>query len=126
MGLPPVIIIVVLLAFSPGPAGADGHVPGNGMIIGVAQQFVAERLDLPSESHFSIAFDIAYIHPQPGGKYWAVVGGFTAETSPDHYEPHTYVAAVRLVCADHKDLECWRLDKLAINNQIVLDIGDPA
>lgn len=98
------------------------NAPDNGVIIGIAQHFVAEKLNLPPESHFSIAFDIAYVHAQPEHNYWAVVGGFMAELSANEYEPHSYVAAVRLICPDYQNLECWRLEKLALDNRILFDV----
>ena len=101
---------------------SQADTPDNGIIIGVAQQLVAQQLDLPADSHFDIAFDVTYVHPQPEPNYWAVVGGFMASLSTDQYEPHSYVAAVRLLCPDYKDLKCWRLDKFALDNRIIYDI----
>ena len=114
--------IIVVLFFCTSAAHAEDNAPDNGIIIGVAQQFVAEQLNLPPESHFSIAFDITYIHPQPEPNYWAVVGGFMAELNSNDYEPHSYVVAIRLLCPDYKNLECWRLDKFAMDNRIIFDI----
>ncbi len=53
--------------------------------------------------------------------YWAVVGGFVS----DQNTPNTFVAAVRLICRDFVKVECWRLEKLAINGKIILDLGKP-
>ena len=82
-----------------------------------------EKLNLPPESRFAVAFDITYVHPQPEGNYWAVAGGFMAELTVNGYEPHSYVAAIRLICADYQDLKCWRLDKFALDNRILYDIN---
>lgn len=71
--------------------------PDQGFIVGVAQHFVVETLDLTPESRFSIAFDITYVHPQPEEEYRDVVGGFMTELSANAYEPHRYVATVGLV-----------------------------
>jgi len=49
------------------------------------------------------------------------VGGFLS----DQNTPNSYVAAVRLVCPDFEKVECWRLEKLAINGEITLDRGQP-
>jgi hypothetical protein len=38
---------------------------------------------------------------------------------------NSYVAAVRLICPEFADVACWRLEKLAINGSIVLDLGKP-
>ena len=35
-----------------------------------------------------------------------------------------YVAAIRLICDDADNADCWRLEKLAIDDRIVFDRGD--
>lgn len=114
--------IIVVVFFYTTATYAEENTPDNGIIIGVAQQFVVEKLNLPAESRFAIAFDITYIHPQPEPGYWAVVGGFMAELTSNQYEPHSYVVAIRLLCQEYRSLDCWRLDKFAIDNQIIFDI----
>lgn len=69
---------------------------------------------------YHIEFDVAYLYPQPQPDLWAVVGGFVT----DQYTPNTYVAAIRLTCAAYAKVECWRLEKLAINGQFVVDEGE--
>ena len=117
-----IVALVVLFVLHATSHAADS--PDEGLIISVAQHFVAEFLDLPAASRFSIALDVSYVHPQPEGNYWAVVGGFMAEPSAHQYEPHSFVAAVRLVCPEHQSIDCWRLDKLALDNRIVYRLGD--
>ena len=111
-----------LLAFlSAGLATAETDAPLRSMIVSVAQHFVQETFMFGSSGHYHIEFDVAYLHPQPQPDYWAVVGGFVS----DQNTPNTYVAAVRLICPDSAAVECWRLEKLAINGTIVLDRGQP-
>ncbi len=110
------------LAFlSAGPATAETDVPLPSMVIGMAQHFVQEKYMFGGLGHYHIEFDVAYLHPQPQPEYWAVVGGFVS----DQNTPNTYVAAVRLICPDFSKVDCWRLEKLAINGKIILDRGQP-
>ncbi len=80
-----------------------------------------ESFTFGEAGHYHIEADVAQLHPQPQGNYWAVVGGFVSDQST----PNTYVAAVRLVCPDFAAVACWRLEKLAINGEITLDRGEP-
>ena len=103
-----------LLAFlSAGPAIAETDSPIAQMVVGMAQHFVQEKFMFGPLGHYHIEFDVAYLHPQPQPNYWAVVGGFVS----DQNTPNTFVAAVRLICPDFAKVECWRLEKLAINGK---------
>ena len=114
--------VAFLLAFLPASlATAETNASLRSMIVGMAQHFVQEQYMLGSLGHYHIEFDIAYLHPQPEPNYWAVVGGFVS----DQNIPNTYVAAVRLICSDFAKVECWRLEKLAINRTIILDQREP-
>lgn len=104
-----------------GPAAADSDPPLESMIIGMAQHFVQEKFMFGSLGNYHIEFDVAYLHPQPQPNFWAVVGGFVS----DQNTPNTYVAAVRLICEDIEDVDCWRLEKLAINGKILLNESPP-
>ena len=111
-----------LLAFlSAGPAIAETDSPIAQMVVGMAQHFVQEKFMFGPLGHYHIEFDVAYLHPQPQPNYWAVVGGFVS----DQNTPNTFVAAVRLICPDFAKVECWRLEKLAINGKIILDWSPP-
>ena len=113
------IFLFALLAA--GPATADSRVPSRAMIVSMAQHLVQEQYMFGSlVGHYHIEFDVAYLHPQPQPDYWAIVGGFVS----DQNTPNTYVAAVRLICPEAAKVECWRLEKLAINQTIVLDRGE--
>lgn len=95
--------------------------PSDSMIIGIAQQFVLEHFRRQPEDHFDIAFDIANIHPQDDPGYFAVVGGFMADSGMKQYKPHAFGIAMRLICADHLKLKCWQLEKLIIDQKIILN-----
>jgi hypothetical protein len=95
--------------------------PSDSMIIGMAQQFVLEHYQRQPASYFDIAFDIANIHPQPDKGYWAVVGGFMADAGSKNYKPHAFGIAIRLVCPDHEKMKCWQMEKLVIDQTIILN-----
>ncbi len=115
-------VAAFLLAFlSASPATAETDAPLRSMVIAMAQHFVQEKYMFGSLGHYHIEFDISYLHPQPQPDYWAVVGGFVS----DQNTPNTYVAGVRLICPDYVKVKCWRLEKLAINGKIILDLDEP-
>ena len=95
--------------------------PSESMIIAMAQQFVLEHFQRDPADYFDVAFDIVNIHPQPDPNYWAVIGGFMADSGGKNYKPHAYGVAMRLVCADADKLECWQLEKLVIDQKIILN-----
>lgn len=95
--------------------------PTDSMIIGMAQQFVLEHYQRQPVNHFDIAFDIANIHPQPDAGYWAVVGGFMADAGGKNYKPHAFGIAIRLICPDHEKVTCWQMEKLVIDQTIILN-----
>lgn len=114
-------LATLLFALLPAvPAVADDDAPLTSIIVGMAQHFVQEQYMLGSLGHYHIEFDMAYVHPQPQPDFWAVVGGFVS----DQYTPNTYVAAIRLTCANYEKIECWRLEKLAINGEFIVDEGE--
>ncbi len=111
-----------LALLAAGLAAAETHTPSRAMIVSMAQHLVQEQYMFGFlVGHYHIEFDVAYLYPQPQPDYWAVVGGFVS----DQNIPNTYVAAVRLICPEAAKVECWRLEKLAINQAIVLDRGEP-
>jgi hypothetical protein len=96
--------------------------PPDTMIISIAQQFVLEHYQRQPASHFNIAFDIANIHPQDDPGYFAVVGGFMAKTGgAAQYKPHAFGVAMRLICPEHRKLNCWQLEKMVIDKAIILN-----
>ena len=93
--------------------------PAPRTVVAMAQHLVREQyMDGPLGFH-RIQFNPAQLHPQDEPNFWAVVGAFIS----DRNVPNTYVAAVRMVCPDPQEVKCWRLDALAINDQIVLKRG---
>jgi len=95
--------------------------PSDSMIIAMAQQFVLEHFNREPADHFDVAFDISNIYPQPDLNYWAVVGGFMADSGGKNYKPHAYGIAMRLICAEAEKTECWQLEKLVIDQKIILN-----
>ncbi len=95
--------------------------PSDSMIIGVAQQFVLEHFKRQPADYFDVAFDIANIHPQDDKNYWAVVGGFMADAGGKNYKPHAFGIAMRLICPEHEKLTCWQMEKLVIDQTIILN-----
>ena len=93
--------------------------PAPRTVVAMAQHLVREQyMDGPLGFH-RIQFNPAQLHPQDEPNSWAVVGAFVS----DRAVPNTYVAAVRMICPDPQEVKCWRLDALAINDQIVLKRG---
>ncbi len=112
---------LLLALVTAGPAAAETHMPRRSIIVAMAQHFVQDRFMLGDMGHYHIEFDISYLIPQPQPDYWAVVGGFIS----DQNDINSYVAAVRLVCPEWAKVKCWRLEKLAINGEVVIDLGEP-
>ena len=122
-----------LLALAPaGLATSETHEPAREMVISMAQHFVQEQFLLRAvgDLDYHIEFDVASLVPQPEPNYWAVVGRFMSDHSGSNnyvaaIRLNSYVAAVRLICPDLAKVTCWRLEKLAINRKIVVDLGQP-
>ena len=111
------LALVWVLSF----ATAKDVSPLRGTIVSMAQHFVQEYYVHSEAGHYHIEFDVAYLHPQPQNDLWAVVGGFVS----DQNTSNVYVAALRQICSEFTRVACWRLEKLAINEKIVLNRGDP-
>ncbi len=71
------------------------------------------------------SFGPSVVHPQPEGRYWAVVGQLLIGAMTGHMRVVHFVAAVRLTCDDAANTYCWRLEKLAIDNRIVFGRETP-
>ncbi len=115
------VVAFVFAFLSASPVKAESDVPLHSMVVGMARHFVQEKFMFGDLGHYHIEFDVEYLHPQPQPNYWAVVGGFVS----DQNTPNSYVAAVRLICPDFVKVECWLLEKLAINGKIIFDRGEP-
>ena len=117
-------LVAFLLALAPaGLATAENHTPAHEIVVSMAQHFVQLQFmsGAMGDVHYHIEFHVAYVVPQPEPSFWAVVGNFIS----DQTTPNSFVAAVRLICPDHVEVECWRLEKLAINRKIILNLGQP-
>lgn len=78
---------------------------------------MVERLDFLANA----SFGPSVVHPQPEGRDWAVVGQLLIGAMTGHMRVVHFVAAVRLTCDDAANTDCWRLEKLAIDDRIVFD-----
>ena len=103
----------------PSPAAAG---PSDYLVVTRAHYFMIQRLDYLANA----SFGPAVVHEQPGGRYWAVVGEVVSGALTGNMPRQVYVAAVRQVCDDSQDLACWRLEKLAVDGEIVFDRGEPS
>ena len=113
-------VAVFALAVTCAAASAAAE-PPRSTIVSMAQHFVQDYYMQRGPGHYHIEFDLAYLHPQPEPGFWAVVGGFMSGQST----PNEYVVAIRQICEDYATLDCWRMEKLAINRQIILNLGEP-
>lgn len=92
--------------------------PPDAMIVAMAQHLVQDRLmDSYGTVNHHIKFDLAYLYSRPRKMLWVVVGGFVSNQD----KPNSFTSAVMLDCPDFNKVECWSLEKLSINGQIVLD-----
>ena len=118
MTRPAALLAAILFA---APAAAEQAGPPEAVIVAMAQHFVQEQFMHGTIGHYHIEFDLAILHPQPQPGFWAVVGGFVSDQNTRNH----YVAAVRLICGAVEEVACWRLEKLAINGEILLNESPP-
>ncbi len=120
-------LCLIYLATAPDPVAAQkpdkkpSAAPSDGVIVAMAQKFVAEHFKRRTENNLGIAFDTADIHPQDDPDNWAVVGGFMADSGGKTSKPHAFGIVMRLTCPDHDALKCWRMEKLVIDRAIILN-----
>ena len=115
------LVLAALLGLAaPAPAVASDE-PAERLIVEMALLRMVERLDVLAIARFGPSV----VHSQPGGRYWAVVGRVASGAFTGDMRQHIFVVAVRLVCEAVESAECWRLEKLALDNQILFDRGDP-
>ncbi len=113
-------VITLLCLVLPAPAAAAE--PSEYLVVTRAHYFMIRKLDYLANA----SFGPAVVHEQPGGRYWAVVGEMVSGALTGNMPRQIYVAAVRQVCDDVEDLACWRLEKLAVDGEIVFDRGEPS
>ena len=113
----PIMLLLCLLA----PAAASADEPTEILVIERAHTFMVQRIAFLNNA----SFGPAVLHPQPGGRYWAVVGEFVSGALTGNMARHSYVAAVRQICDDAEATDCWQLEKLALDQEIIYDRGAP-
>lgn len=112
------VLLFGWIALSPAAATTD---PPERRIVQMALLRMVEQVDYLSNA----SFGPSVVHPQPEGRYWAVVGEVASGALTGNMLVQVYVAAIRLVCDEAEDAACWHLEKLALGNEIVYDRGDP-
>ena len=114
------LVLAILLGLAvPSPVQAGGE-PAERLIVEMALLRMVERLDFLANA----SFGPSVVHPQPGGRYWAVVGRAASGALTGNMRQHVFVVAVRLICEAAESADCWRLEKLAIDDRILFDRGD--
>ncbi len=115
-------LMLVLAAAVPAPAASASdppeHLPEN-LIVEMALLRMVDHLDFLGNAKFGPSV----VHPRPEGRSWAVAGQVLSATTTGNPRRQVYVAAMRLICDDIANPDCWRLEKLALDNQIVYDRG---
>jgi hypothetical protein len=105
-------IVIILYSLA---ARAEPVLPPEPYIVSMAQHFVQDHFMQGLTGHHHIEFDLAYLHSRMEHGSWVVVGSFVS----DQNVPNTFIAAVQLKCPDFKKVDCWTLEKLAINGKLV-------
>ncbi len=114
---PMTLAAVLWLAVSAGSAA--GEAPSERLIVQMALLRMVERVDFLANASFGPSM----VHPQPEGRYWAVVGEAVSGAVTGRLNRHVFVAAVRLTCEPVEEDACWQLEKLAIDDRIIVDLG---
>jgi hypothetical protein len=112
--LVPCAVLTGLAVLVAAPAAAQPPLP---YIVAMAQHFVQDRLMTSESEHHHIEFDRAFVYSQPRKTLWVVIGGYVS----DQNKFNSFTAAVVLDCPDFEKVDCWSLEKLSINGQIVLN-----
>ena len=103
------------------PPASGAAAPSERLIVEMALLRLIQKVD----TFANASFGPSVVHPQPGDRYWAVVGEALSGSLTGNLRRHVYVVAVRLVCDETTRDECWRLEKLAVDDRILYDRGDP-
>ncbi len=110
--------LFLLIAAPPVSAAAE---PSERLVVEMALLHLVREVD----TFANASFGPSVVHPQPGYRYWAVVGEAVSGSLTGKLRQHVYVVAVRLVCDETAREECWRLEKLALDDRILFDRGEP-
>lgn len=119
-------LIAVLAAGAVTRAEGGEDAPGNMKASDAAITAAAERLVIRhhpagTSQKPRLSFDKPEIMPQPERGKYAVFGGYMAFSGGGQPEPHAYGMAMRLTCPRQQDSECWQLEKLLIDQALVVD-----
>jgi len=108
----------------PGQAGEDAGVSANipeASITTAAQTFVTLHYGADNPEKPRLAFQDADILAQDTPGKWAVLGGYMAFVSGKDPQAHAYGLTMTQTCPRHDDPKCWRLEKLLIDKELVVD-----
>lgn len=83
-------------------------------------RFVTQHHSSGSAERPRLNFDTPEIHPQDQAGKYAVIGGYMA-FGGDRPQPHAYGLTMRLTCPRQHDPDCWQLEKLLIDQNLVVD-----
>lgn len=87
----------------------------------MAQTFVSLHHDKQAERKSRLSFQDADIYAQDKPGKWAVLGGYMAFSSGKAPSPHAFGLTMQLICPRPDDPMCWRLEKLLIDQKLVVD-----
>jgi hypothetical protein len=116
----PALLLSLFLLLAAPPASAAAE-PSERLIVEMALLHLVREVDIFANA----SFGPSVVYPQPGYRYWAVVGEAISGSLTGKLRHHVFVVAVRLVCDEMVLDECWRLEKLAVDDRILFDRGDP-
>jgi len=119
-------LIVVLAAGAvsrvEGGEDAPGHAKASDAAISAAvARFVTQHHPSAAGERPRLNFDKPEILPQDEPGRYAVFGGYMAFASGSQPQPHAYGMTMRVTCPRHGDPECWKLEKLLIDQALVVD-----
>lgn len=83
-------------------------------------RFITQHHPSGSRERPRFSFDAAEILPQKEPGKYAVFGGYMAFGGAQP-SPHAYGLTMRQTCPRHDDPECWQLEKLLIDQALVVD-----
>lgn len=107
-----------------GEAGEErsgGAPPTKQSVSTIAQLFVLQHHASGAADKPRLSFQEADVHAQDKPGKWAVLGGYMAFASGRDPSPHAYGLTMRQTCPRHDDPECWALEKLLIDQQLIVD-----
>lgn len=119
-----VMVIAVATLPCPGQAGEVGGISADipkASVSSAAQTFVTLYHATRDADKPRLTFQDADILAQDAPGKWAVLGGYMAFQSGKDPQAHAYGLTMVMTCQNHDDPECWRLEKLLIDKELVVD-----